>query len=327
MGIAMSVFNELVLELYRLAQNAPAAEFQTQAMDRMREVLNFDSGYWATGVVKPGEGFVAHSFLLYRQPPEWTDDYARINHNDAMTYETFQQLGTTVNAALCSPEWQARFDPESREHLKRYHVSHCLGTIIAEPVLQICAGVALFRADPDQPFTEQERLLMQSLISHLSEAWNISRFAYMDSARNSGMPSSQGRAICDIKGVLYNADRNFTGLMLAEWPEWKGPRLPDEVQEALCSSEVRRYGGRRATIIFETLQNMELLTIRERTAIDELSPREHSVADLFAKGANFRTIADILHISPVTVRNHLRHIYTKLGISNKVDLVRLMRGD
>lgn len=323
----MKDFNNLLLELYRLAQNAPAAEFQTQAMDSMREVLKFDSGYWATGVVEPGKGFVAHSFLLYRQPVEWLDDYERINHNDAMTYEVFQQLGTTINAALCGPEWQARFDPESREHLKRYNVSHCLGTIIAEPVLQICSGVALFRADPDQPFTEHERLFMQDLMSHLSEAWNISRFAYMDSARNNGIPSNQGRAICDVKGVLYNADRNFTGLMLAEWPEWKGPQLPPEVQEVICRSEARRYVGYRTTITVETLQNMELLTARERAAIDELSAREYDVAALFAKGANFRCIADELHIAPVTVRNHLRHIYSKLGIGNKVELVRLMNGE
>lgn len=323
----MNGLNKLVLELYRLAQNAPAAEFQTQAMDIMQGVLKFDSGYWATGVVTPGEGFVAHAYLLYRQPKEWTEDYARINHNDAMTYETFRQLGTTVNAALCSPEWQARFDPESREHLRRYNVSHCLGTIVAEPVLQICAGVALFRADPDQPFSEDERLFMQELMAHLSEAWNISRFAYMDAARSSRMPPGEGQAICDNKGVLYNADQNFASLMLAEWPEWKGPRLPQELEEALWRGDDHRYAGRRTTITSEAAHNMQLLTVRARTAVDQLSPRERDVAVLFANGENFRAIADNLHIAPVTVRNHLRHIYAKLGITNKIELVRLIRGD
>jgi DNA-binding CsgD family transcriptional regulator len=323
----MNVFNDMLLELYRLAQNAPVGEFQTLALDKMREALDFDSAYWATGVVKPGKGFVAHSFTLYRQPQEWLADYERINHNDAMTYEVFQKQGTTVNAALCSPHWQERFDPESREHLRRYNVSHCLGTIIAEPVLQIWTGVALYRADAEHPFSEDTRLLVQNLVPHLSEAWNINRFAYMESARNNGIPSNQGRAICDTMGVLYNADRNFTGLMLAEWPEWQGPQLPREVQETISRKEARRYIGCRTTITIETLQNMELLTVRERTAIDELSAREHDVATLFAKGENFRAIADELHIAPVTVRNHLRHIYTKLGISNKIELVRRIRGD
>lgn len=115
--------------------------------------------------------------------------------------------------------------------------------------------------------------------------------------------------------------------MLAEWGEWQGPRLPQEVQAALRGNDPRRYVGRHTTITVETLNNMELLTARARSAIDELSPREHDVAALFANGANFRTIADNLHIAPVTVRNHLRHIYTKLGISNKIELVRLIRGD
>lgn len=322
----MKDFNDLLLELYRLAQNAPAPEFQTQAMDRMREVLDFDSAFWATGVVEPDVGVTAHTSFLYRQPLEMLESWVRINQRDELAFEAFRQQGTTINAALCGADWQARFSPEGRKHINRYGMAHGLATIIAEPVLQIWTGVSFYRADPQRPFTEHERLLQQNLTPHLSEAWNISRFAFVDSARNGGMPASQGRAICDAKGVLYNADRNFTRLMIAEWPKWKGPHLPTEVLMVSPAIGSRRYVGRRTSVAVETLHGMELLTARERSAIDELSSREYEVATLFAKGADYRAIASTLHLSPMTVRNHLQNVYTKLSISNKIQLLQIIQG-
>lgn len=323
----MKAFSDLLLELYRLGQDAPAAEFQRLALDRMREVFDFDSAFWATGVVMHGEGVIPHAFHLYRQPPDMMESWMRINKNDELAFEAFSQQGTTINAALCGPYWQSRFSPEGRKHIKRYGMAHSLNTIIAEPVLQIWTGVAFYRAEPEHPFTEDERLLKQNLTPHLAEAWNISRFGFVNSARNNGTRPSHGRAICDIKGVLYNADRNFTGFMLAEWPDWAGPQLPQELLKMLTGKNPRRYAGCHAVISVETLNNMELLSVRKISAIDELSSREHDVAALFAKGADYRAIADALHIAPVTVRNHLQNIYSKLGVSNKIEMVRLMQGD
>lgn len=321
----MKTFSDLLLNLYRLARHAPPEVFQTRVMNKIREVLWFDSGYWATGVVKPGKGFVAHAYNLYRHLREWLDHYDRINHNDAMTYEAFRQLGKTVNAALCSPEWQARFDPGSLEHLKRFNVSHCLGTIIAEPVLQMWSGVALFRTDPEQPFSERERLFQQNLMPHLSEIWNINRFTFMDSALSHQGQPNHGRAICDIQGVLYNADRDFANLMLAEWPDWKGAQLPPELVRALAGNGPRRHTGCHTVISIETFNNLQLLRARNVSAVDKLTSREIEIAGYFANGMDYRTIASNLHITPATVRNHLQRIYTKLGVASKIELAKVIQ--
>lgn len=323
----MKSFSDLLLDLYRLAQNTPTTEFQSLALDRMREVFGFDSAFWATGVVKQEEGVIPHAFHLYRQPPEMLESWMRINQKDELAFAAFRQQGTTINAHLCEPHWQSRFSPEGRKHIKRYGMAHSLNTIIAEPVLQIWMGVAFYRAGREQPFTEDERLFKQNLMPHLAETWNINRFAFLNSARNNGMLPDHGRAICDSKGVLYNADKNFTQFMLAEWPDWKGPQLPPELLKTVSSDSPRRHTGHRTVISSETLKNMKLLIARETSAIDELSSREHEVASLFAKGANYRTIADSLHISSATVRNHLQNIYTKLGITTKIELARLMHSD
>lgn len=323
----MKAFGDLLLELYRLAQDAPADEFQTRVLDAVREKLAFDSALWATGVIGP-EGATPHAIFVYRQPPEMMEKWGRIKPRDTIIFEAFNNLGRTVNAALGSdPGWQARFNADMRTHIKLYGMEHTLMTMIETPLLRLYTAVSFYRADPGQPFTEDERLFKQNLMPHLAEAWNISRFAFVNSARNNGTQPSYGRAICDSKGVLYNADRNFTGFMLAEWPDWKGPQLPPELLETLSGSSPRRYAGRHTVISVETLNNMELLSARNTSAIDGLSSREYDVAALFARGADYRAIADALHIAPVTVRNHLQNIYTKLGVNNKIEMARLMHGD
>jgi ATP/maltotriose-dependent transcriptional regulator MalT len=50
-----------------------------------------------------------------------------------------------------------------------------------------------------------------------------------------------------------------------------------------------------------------------------LSPRERQVLELVAGGRTNEEVAGLLFISPVTVKAHLRHIYEKLGVRNRVE--------
>jgi TolB-like protein/DNA-binding CsgD family transcriptional regulator len=51
-----------------------------------------------------------------------------------------------------------------------------------------------------------------------------------------------------------------------------------------------------------------------------LSQRELQVAQAYANGQTYQTIADTLCIAPSTVRTHLATIYRKLGVSSKLEL-------
>lgn len=57
----------------------------------------------------------------------------------------------------------------------------------------------------------------------------------------------------------------------------------------------------------------------------ELSPREHEVLVHLVAGDRVPSIAKHLHISPHTVRNHLKSMYRKLGVSTQSDLIQKVR--
>ena len=72
---------------------------------------------------------------------------------------------------------------------------------------------------------------------------------------------------------------------------------------AWVRAEWRRAGGRR------------------RTAPDELTPQEAAVARLARAGRTNREIAQQLHLSINTVETHMRHVFRKLGIERRWQLL------
>lgn len=64
------------------------------------------------------------------------------------------------------------------------------------------------------------------------------------------------------------------------------------------------------------------LTARSST---EITPRELDVLKLLAAGLRPRDVADRLHISPDTVKAHLRNIYKKTGSQNKIEALNKTR--
>jgi DNA-binding CsgD family transcriptional regulator len=109
--------------------------------------------------------------------------------------------------------------------------------------------------------------------------------AYGNMLRQSGRPT-QARAI--LAEALQTAEAAGT------------PALARYAREGLSST-----GGRR----------------RRRTPDGHLTPQELRIARLVKAGASRREIAERLTLSEGTVRTHLEHIYTKLGIHSARELM------
>lgn len=68
-------------------------------------------------------------------------------------------------------------------------------------------------------------------------------------------------------------------------------------------------------------------TTKERDpSIDDLTVREAQVLSWAARGRRNEEIAQLLSISPATVRKHLEHAYAKLGVRNRVEAIAAIRG-
>jgi DNA-binding CsgD family transcriptional regulator len=66
---------------------------------------------------------------------------------------------------------------------------------------------------------------------------------------------------------------------------------------------------------------------RAKTGWDSLTDSELTIVHLIAEGATNRAAAQQLHLSPHTVKTHVRNAFAKLGITSRAQLAQLMHGD
>jgi DNA-binding CsgD family transcriptional regulator len=313
-------FGAVVLDLYRLATRAPAGKFQSLALDAVRAVLGFDSAVWGVGVMGP-QGPIPHTVHSYRQPAEMMAAWERIKQHDTLFFEALGRQGETIRATAIAPEGRPAFHPAMVAHAHRYGMEQVLNTVFVDPAVGMLSSIAFYRADAGRLFSEPERQFKQNRVPHLAETWRINRLVNVGLENRVAAPLSGYTAMFDKQGLLRVAGPDFAALMQAEWPDWKGPKLP----EALLAKSPQDFRGERIVVAVKALSDMLWLSARKKVAVDQLSTRELDVATRFGQGMSYHHVAASLHISPATVRNHLKNIYAKLGICNKVDLVQLLR--
>jgi PAS domain S-box-containing protein len=93
-----------------------------------------------------------------------------------------------------------------------------------------------------------------------------------------------------------------------------GRRVPVEVSSTPLEGEHHAVG------VFGLVVNQPPRRSRNR-ARHRLTPRQHEVLLLLADGASTDQIAEGLHLSKETVRNHVRHILRALGAHSRLEAV------
>jgi len=315
--------SELLLRLYRMAQELPITEFQDAALGLVKGVLPFDSSLWGTAA--PSQvGPDIHTVHLHNKSPEMLTAYETVKHQDTAVGEMFAQPRATRDYHLDT--WFA--DPgqkEIRDMMRRFEIENMLATTVIDPSTRFAHWILLYRADRDAGYTPEEVDRLELLAPHVMEALAINRKMHLDRL---GPPEAdavpRGSAIADMRGVVYHADARFEALATEEWPDWQARRLPDLLSTHF-QRDGERFRGRAVVIDARVEQQLLFLKARPRCRADGLTAREFTIAKLIAKGDTHKEIAQTLARSPATVRNQIQAIYEKLGVGNIAGLIEELR--
>ncbi|VAW00846.1 hypothetical protein MNBD_ACTINO01-11 [hydrothermal vent metagenome] len=93
-------------------------------------------------------------------------------------------------------------------------------------------------------------------------------------------------------------------------------RLVHLIREVSFPPELER-------LVVERLGGRTPATVGPNEHLAVLTPRERDVLELLTEGLDGSMIAERLYLSPATVRNHIQHILTKLGVHSRVEAVAL----
>lgn len=320
----LQALSNVLFELSTACDVLPFSDFQREALRLVQGALPFDSAIWGVGTYQTPALPSILSAFLFNQPQDMLVSYERVKGRDLVFARILAEPGVTVNVAAADVEWDSASEP-MKAHVERYGMAHTLATLTRGPITELVGAISLYRADPARPFSERDRAMMQALVPHLVALYNRSRIQHLSEIPRPGRERRRrAAAIVDNAGMLHGANPTFVRLILAEWQHWHGPMLPHEMVAAI------RAPGRSmvlARIVAKAtaVNDLFLINLREVGPCDSLSQREWDVAAAFGDGMSYKEVARHLGIAPGTVRNHLSAVYSKLGVSNKAELVNILK--
>ena len=157
-------------------------------------------------------------------------------------------------------------------------------------------GVSEERRVPDRPTSSGSGLT--------ESAWGSSSSATPPTASSSSLPSARVRA----RG--WSPPPGSTSSCRAIHGVFRGETC---VPPALL------------TVLLETLLTSERTKQQAQDALSVLSTRERQILECLAQGMTRKQIAERFTLSPHTVRTHINHVLTKLGVHTTLSAVSIAR--
>jgi DNA-binding CsgD family transcriptional regulator len=223
--------------------------------------------------------------------------------------------------------------------------------VVASAGGQLWGGVAMFRDARSTPYREEDVEFVSSLSGSLARGLRVGLLARL-AGGPSAAPSGRGPAV-----MLFDADAHLQqasvgaetrlaelvrgvpapvpfaligSLVAAAW------RYSAGLTDVLPSSRLRLHSGEWVVLNASPLTATDgssasvVITIEKArppeivplvVAAFDLTPRERDVTQLVLQGIDTRSIAAALHVSPNTVQDHLKSIFSKTGVNSRRELI------
>ena len=312
--------SRLLLDLLRGAGTVDAADYQHWALEQVRSEIAFDSAMWASGAGTE-QGPLFHAIHLQHQPMQMLIDYEPLKQHDQLFAQALAEAGKSLRATSAT-DLHALFQP----YCQRYGLAHAICTMTLDAQTALITGVSLYRSDTGAAFSDDEAAFMEAVFPHLQACDSHCKLLRLQ--REAGVPTigSGGHAACDQKGLLRYADEAFVQALRHEWPQWRGPCLPEALHALIETSRDGAAVGQSSHARSVPLGSLWLVHLRRRRPADGLPARLRQVAELAVQGHSHKQIAARLGLAPATVRNQLAGLYKRLGVTNRAALAASMQG-
>lgn len=314
-GWCLKSYSALLLRLYAIARTASVESFQREAMELIGELLSFDGGWWGRAT-QQGNTHHTHCSYLHRLP---ADGPQMLNATDPENLVARRTRALPDRVHCFGPEdWSTQASTAALATHMGIRQSLCITHV--EPQTGLASFISLTRREAEPVFSDPERQLLEWLAPHLAAALDLCCATHM-----SRLHRGDNIAILttDSQGWLHVAEPTVVAMLHREWPDWNGPRLPAALVAQIAAKKASFLGARlRADCLW--IGEHVLVTLRPREARDVLTPKECAVAEVFAAGRSYKEVAQMLALSPATVRHHLRAAYLKLGVSDKIALAKAL---
>ena len=315
---------------------------------RLRRLVPFDGAVWVS--TDPATGFPAGptrvddvgGITFADCSAHWRHEFADHDHNTFRALARGPRPARSLRAVVSDPDESVRF----RTFVQPLGFADELRAVLRDGDAP-WGLVSLWRRPDGGPFTRAETELVNGLSAPLAAA--LRRHARPVEVTGRGQDVAPGVLVFSPTGELRAADDRAVD-RLRDLPADHGaaaaaigPAVPlwlrvtvfraagsgtararvrsrDGAWLTCHASSVRRRGeDDEVVVVLQPAAAAEIAPIA--VAALELTPREQEITRLIARGAATAEIADELLVSTHTVRDHVKAIFQKAGVSSRGELV------
>ncbi|MDQ6999186.1 MAG: LuxR C-terminal-related transcriptional regulator [Mariprofundus sp.] len=288
----------------------PLDGFQGWAMQELCYLIPFDGAVWFSGLVHAPHVDIHRTYGV-RFPGGCLPELETLI---ALQLPALLQCdgrqGVVVVVSPLVQAWTLTYEP----------VRHALLSIHSDASTGKMNGLMLLRVDEGSPFAGEDRAVCNVASTFLQAMKHFSVIRHASQERRVG----ESIAVCDVKGLIREAEAAFDALVEMEFTDWGADRH-HKVPEHWCTIDETGY-LMEGTLGVRIVRHCDfiLLYIRQLGVFEILTKSERVIALHLLKGLTNKQIARAINRSPKTVSNHLHHIYTKLYADNRQHAVAIM---
>jgi DNA-binding CsgD family transcriptional regulator len=304
-----------IARLYRSGLAVAPDRYRAWALETLARVIPHDGALWGSGSAVQGR---FHTRTVVGLPEEFPAQLEATHQSNPLFHSIMANLEKPVDMASVLSDDDFHKTEVYRRVFQPNGIERILSTAHMERRSGLYSLVTLYRKNPDEHFSEQEKEWQRRITFHLFNA--ASHVFFVHELHRSDRPPGSAAAVVDSTGLFHEAQPRFLDLLETHYPDPSEPQaLPFPLPEAGSSGLVGALG-----IKCEALGDLFLLHIWTAGPLDRLTVREREVVNAVAQGLSFKQAAKKIGVAPSTVANHLYRVYRKLGVYSRTELAALV---
>lgn len=308
-------FSGFVDELNALAQHNHAEGLASWAVCRLSETVGFDCAWYGWAQLKTDDVEI-HAQAAHNLTPEYYQSWCQMAEQDLL-----------AAAIREDPTRTAVYDRRGKDQTDgMITLADCYGlnkmatAMYARPGRAASFYLSGYRGGArSRSWSADELEYLKCAVDQISSAMQRTTSAVKPDTRQSRsiLVNEQGVVILGLHGLRKN--------MGDVWPDWQDDRLPDHLRSLISIPGEHVLVDRQLIVDCRPapgINEMDLhrLSVRRLTKFDLLTRREQEVAGLLADGNSHKEAARVLGVAPATIRNQTQSIYSKMGVTSRVEL-------
>lgn len=307
-------FSTLLCELFRTAETMSPEAYALELLRLLCKSVSCDVALLGEGIARLNGSLPATRLSLYNCSRELFALLCALASSGALPGMSRSGPGAApASGAICAPAARAVLP----RHSKLAGTDQLVFISTAAPAEQPQTWLALLRT-PGRHAGAMDVDLVEVLWPHLLHALELNRHRALETCI--AQSSAIGHALLDADYTIGASDLAFRTMFAREWPGLPVLGFPQRALRTLCESG--RYDGKVLLLELSGRGERPLCLSRTPEQVASLTPAERRVAVQYARGSSCTEIADRLCVSANTVRTHLAHVFDKMGIHRKADLIR-----